>query len=70
MATPGHRGGVVQMVEYMLCTHQVIGSNPVISNKENLTIFLIQVLSEAFSLLNFGDFATLASQSDATLTYD
>jgi hypothetical protein len=27
-----HRGGVVQMVEYMLCTHQVIGSIPIISN--------------------------------------
>ena len=24
-------GGVVQKVEHMLCTHQVIGSNPVIS---------------------------------------
>ncbi len=27
-------GGIVQMVERMLCTHEVVGSNPVISNKE------------------------------------
>ena len=25
-------GGIVQMVERMLCTHEVIGSSPIISN--------------------------------------
>jgi len=28
----GYHGGIVQMVERMLCTHEVIGSNPIISN--------------------------------------
>ena len=31
-------GGVVQMVEYMPCTHQVIGSNP-ITSKAKITAF-------------------------------
>ena len=45
------KGGVVQLVERMLCTHEVIGSSPIISTSQSFLVFFIIFLRQKKNLL-------------------